>query len=797
MSTVPPRSRAWLWLCALVLAAAVALLHREVLFSGAVYHMDDAADDYYPARVVILRAFGEHTLPTWDRQAWCGWPVVANPYYGTFYPPNVVFAIAGAVRGLGWSAALHALAAGLAMLWLLRRRKLDEGPALLGAASFALSSFMVCRIRHIVFAQEMVWLALILVGVEGWIATRRRRELVLIAVAGGMALLCGALPLGLFVALIVGAYALGRLTRAERRLHALAGLALAGAVGAVIGAAQLLPTLAHLRESQRALPSDLTFASSYAWADINYLATLIAPDALGGELRGAWFGKYNHWEMSGWYAGALPLLFAPFALGRGADGKRRAELYGLGAMALLAIALAFGDKLPVNAFFFRHVPLYASLRCPTRALVMLLAAAPILGAEGMAWVLAREVAPRRALGGVAAALALALGAGFAFALTRAPAGTAAPIVASRVAFGHFALVAGTGLALVALTFAGLITRRAAGGALALVTVCELLVVGRHSLQPKPSDWAPGTDRFAAVDWLLAQHPEDRFAPAADGPFRLHNVGMTYGMDGAGGYGSGPAWRFVNFLHVVNHGTPYQSKTLKDDLSAGWIRRWDTPLVDLMNVRWAIAPRAPAPGWIERFHADPSAPPHARHEATWDAQLNVYENPHPLPRAFVVYAADLKTTPDAEVRALPLLDPRARAIVDRAPKPAPEGGTRPFTPARITRADRHALTVEADAAAAGVLVVSETAYPGWSATVDGAPAELLHADYAFRGVALAAGHHTVELRYVSRPTRHGLAASALGLVALLMLQFAPWPGSSSRNRRWTSGPPTARSSSTTT
>ena len=71
-------------------------------------------------------------------------------------------------------------------------------------------------------------------------------------------------------------------------------------------------------------------------------------------------------------------------------------------------------------------------------------------------------------------------------------------------------------------------------------------------------------------------------------------------------------------------------------------------------------------------------------------------------------------------------------------------------------------------APGVLVVSETDYPGWSATVDGKPAPLLRADYAFRGVALSAGPHRIERRFVSRPARACLALSLLGLFGLVAL-----------------------------
>src|SRR5581483_5940407 len=333
----PSTSRAVTAGCLVLLAAATLYLHHEVLVGGMVYHMDDAADGYYPSHVAAARALAEGTLPTWERGAWCGWPLANDPYYGVFYPGSAIFWIAGAVRGLGVTIALHVLLAACGMFWLLRRRKLDVGPALLGAASLAFSSFMVVRIRHIIFAQGMAWLPLILAGVEGWLETRRRRELALAAGATGMALLCGALPLAPYVVLAVAAYVGPRLWRDADRWRAAGALAIAAAVGGLIGAAQIVPTVAHLPYSPRSLATDYAFASTYAWPDARYLGTLIVPDVFGGEERASWFGVFNHWEMAGFYAGALAVVLAPFGLAR---FRRRPELWGLAFVALLSIALA-------------------------------------------------------------------------------------------------------------------------------------------------------------------------------------------------------------------------------------------------------------------------------------------------------------------------------------------------------------------------------------------------------------------------------------------------------------------------
>jgi uncharacterized membrane protein YfhO len=89
-------------------------------------------------------------------------------------------------------------------------------------------------------------------------------------------------------------------------------------------------------------------------------------------------------------------------------------------------------------------------------------------------------------------------------------------------------------------------------------------------------------------------------------------------------------------------------------------------------------------------------------------------------------------------------------------------------ARVAGYGSNGLEVEVDTPRAGYLVLSDPFYPGWRAAVDGQPAEILRANYAFRAVAVPAGGHRVTMNFRSGTVLWGAAISATALVALLAL-----------------------------
>jgi hypothetical protein len=111
------------------------------------------------------------------------------------------------------------------------------------------------------------------------------------------------------------------------------------------------------------------------------------------------------------------------------------------------------------------------------------------------------------------------------------------------------------------------------------------------------------------------------------------------------------------------------------------------------------------------------------------------------------------------------DPRRVVVLEEAPSATyPErtddAVTAPRAERRFSSSD---VEFDVDLPRPGVFVVSESAYPGWQATVDGQSARWLTADYFFKAVELGPGRHTVRFAYRPGSFRLGLALSGLGLV----------------------------------
>ena len=85
--------------------------------------------------------------------------------------------------------------------------------------------------------------------------------------------------------------------------------------------------------------------------------------------------------------------------------------------------------------------------------------------------------------------------------------------------------------------------------------------------------------------------------------------------------------------------------------------------------------------------------------------------------------------------------------------------------RVLLYSPEAIELETESENPCALFVADAFAKGWSATLDGAPMEIVPANIAGRAVAIPAGQHQVRMEYRTPGLRLGLGLSGLGYLAI--------------------------------
>jgi hypothetical protein len=477
----------------------------------------------------------------------------------------------------------------------------------------------------------------------------------------------------------------------------------------------------------------MSYAAVSFGLPLHEMVALVYPGYLGGSPE---------------YVGILPLVLVGLAWALGRPGRDVAFWTAAGLVGLL---LALGDNTFLYSLFYLLVPGFDAVRHQERAfLVYALSAAALSGYGALALARPLDRARRLRLARFERGLrrvfwaALALTALFVFGWA---AGRHADLFAGVLRHHVLGLIllAG-GLVLLALRPAGL-WRRPWGMALVAGWIAfNLFTVNWRFNLEQPGATGPFPDTELT---RFLQARADESSP----PPRVASAGLLPG---------GPGAASVYRLYDVGGNSPLHLDAV-EAFEAGvpeW-RRWQ-----LLNVGYVLSQRdLEGPGLSRVFPAGAPA----------DGQAAVYAVGDPLPRAWVVHAVEVLPDDRAALARLAAdeFDLRRAAVVDRplpdavgAPAGAGAGGS---TARFLSYAPGHML-LEVDAAAGGLLVLSEVWYPGWRVTVDGEPAGLVRADYLLRGVPVPAGRHTVRVWYAP-PTFAAGAAISLAALALALVVAA--------------------------
>jgi membrane protein YfhO len=715
---------------------AVLAFHWRAAAPGMAFVGSDLRIFFFGVREAVAEALRSGSLPSWQRGMFMGYPLAADPQAAVFDFATWLTLPWEAPRALTLATLLHLVVAGWGMAFWMRRRGLGPLEALLAAVLFALGAKQTVHILHWNFAASTAWWPWMLGGLEAFASAGRGRHLALVALASAASWLGGSPQLAHFGSLAAGLYALTLAPDLWRRRPLDAVLAVAAVpMGLLLAAPAMLPALELARLGPRGSGVSYQFATSWKWPDRWALALFVLPRAYH------WRWGLNLWEATG-YLGILPV-----GLAAAAPLRRRGVPLFL-ALGILGVWLGFGEDswLGLHRVLYDFLPGYGAFRVPTRFLMVTSFSSALLAAEGLA-AIRREGRGARAwrclsVLGAMALLALVLprlaGFPFAAATARATAWTAVALAAGGAAlllFGHAAR--GRALAL---------------GAVALAaTDLTLAFAQMNAVGPARRERAV-LGEFAPLVPLTP-------APRRVGVVALWgasaNATLRLGWEGTLGYGPSYLDRVGRLLAATRGDRLTPPGPVTDDTNFFPRVRPTSRLWPLFGTPLVVSDQ------ILRL------PRLMVGEREWYARLVAYRA-EALPRVF--WAGAWSVVPDPALDG-PLLEAAAgdRAVLAEAlPGLPPPGEPEGPVAAEEVRLGNDWLEATVLAPRDGVAVVLDPFYPGWRATLDGAPVPLARADYAFMAVPVKAGRHALRLEFHDRLVPLGLAAGAAALLAWLGL-----------------------------
>ena len=681
----------------------------------------------------------------WDPFGFGGRPRVGNPQSGLFYLPVWVVWTFWSPSALGWLTAAHLVWGGLGAYALLGSRKTDLWPALSAGISYSCSAYVVSQTYegHYPHIWSACWYPCIFWSTRA-AADGRALGWIVLPVSLSMCFLAGHPQGWVLLMIALGCWSAWFGWRRRGAMGArrwIGGWAVVLMIHAAITAPEWLPDAMAARYGLR--PPAVAEPVRYQ-VDLSNLLQVLSPRALGG--RGDYIGRESHWEtnLGLGTAGAGLLLIGLVG------SARRREAVGWGLLLLATLVFAGGTRLGLHPLLCRVVPGLSRFRVPARSLFLGNLAMSMLIGLGVEAVGRASTRDARAWRG------WAHGGSLLVVLIVIILATLSGVTPTRWTLGGRNIARdpsfGLGLATLCLGLTWMARAEGRGGyvaaLLSIVFIGGLVVNNLDTLRVCPAS------RFRATDPIAGALPAGRY--------RIRALDTYYGDLPASL--AGLEKTNANDSFQLGHAADLY-ETLYPQFEPPRPFVPDTPRARL--VRQAVLDRMSV-NYLVTDHPEPHVTWPILETGEWNSRrFLIYKNPGVMPRAYVVPRVSLTADDAQTVARMPEVDPRQFVLMPA--DPLPEGDRQPFTEARYTSTDPDRVVIRVETAAPGLLVVADTWMPGWSATLDGRPAEILRGNRAQRVVAIpGAGRHAVTMIYRPPGLDVGLALAAAGGVGWLIL-----------------------------
>ncbi|MEA2490970.1 MAG: hypothetical protein QOH21_2762 [Acidobacteriota bacterium] len=755
-----------------LLALLASLFFAELLTGQGDIYLRDVVRYYHPAKHVLREIVLGGEFPYWNPYFSAGQPIAANPEHEVFYPLTWLILLPDYETGFRLLVVSHIYIALFAMYAFLRSLAVRAPAAFFGALAFGLGGLCLSNVNLLPCLFPLAWLPLTCLYTRRFLLDRQWRDFALASLFFGIELLIGEPTTILQTGFLLGMYALYRhaVDRPPLRRAPLLGVAAISATAFLAGAAQMLPTLDHFRDSVRVRGFSFANVSEWSMPWIK-LGELVYPNLLGHfTIAGkAWF-----WGGGVYAPNTTPFLFSIYS------GLLVVVLAAAGLLArirgsrFVLILLTFSIVVALGA----HTPLLrllydagvASTRFPEKFMLIGIFTLLVFSSQVLDRLLEGDARLRRiaagltiAVGAVAAVIAawsLAPSFGERF-LTfwDQPGGPGVEELLALVRRDWFFAVGRAAVLLLLLVTLPRLRRPLWLALLGLFVIADLAPVMYEITPLMPAEFLettpPEVQRlpenrsafrlFHAADWL-------RTMPEARPYFR--RSALAYPMLRAGVYPHIPARYGIRTVMDRDYDRTALLPTADfTDAMMELSRKtsdWQRPLEAMSNV-WYRALYRRYESEMARTGGDPSLVQPV-------AFVKVGEHPRYYFAEEIVPVRDLHAFVDAVASGKHSL--RAAYVAEHVR--AARGIVRGI------RETANSATIDVESAGDGFLVISVTPHKYWRFTIDGRPARAVVTNIGYQGVSVPAGRHRVVMRYRNPVVLIGAAISALTVLSLLVL-----------------------------
>ena len=581
-----------------------------------------------------------------------------------------------------------------------------------------------------------------------------------------------------------------------RFLKATAVCALGAAIGLCINLSNLYHTWEYSKESMRG-KSELVKQNSAnqtsSGLDRDYITqwsygidetwTLLIPNTKGGAsmpmsmsetaMKHANPDYASIYDQIGQYWGEQPGTSGPVYVGAfvmllfilGLFIVKGPVKWALLAATILSILLSWGRNfMGFTDFFLDYVPMYAKFRTVASILVIAEFTIPLLAMLALKKIYDGEVTKEKLKVPLIVSFALTGGVALLFslmpetffgsfisssemrALQSLPAEHIQPLIANLTEMrqavftadalrSFYIILAGTGILLACLY--GKLKKEYTIGILLVLCLVDLWTVNKRYLNdemfvPKSEREAP-QEKTQTDELILRDETLDyRVLNLASNTFNENET--SYYHKSIGGYHAAKLRRYQEMIEAyINPEMQQLFKAVGE--AAGDMTQVNgdsiCPVLNMLNTRYFIFP-------LEGGQTVP------------------IQNPYVYGNAWFVDLAKL--------------DPRHQAVADARFKAQLGEAVVQDTASvvTITSYEPNCLKYDVNSGKGGVLVFSEIYYPGWTATVDGQPAELGRVNYILRAIHLQPGKHQVELAFFPKSVSVTETVAYVAFVLLLLI-----------------------------